>query len=187
MRVALSSLKTACGGLCCCSCPLPPGPAAPWPRRYANFTPHPLAPASVRLIVVPIAANCPQLASLAAVLSGEVLALLPHGCKVRGCLDMGRPAAICQTCRLQQNADGRELVRAWSLGLLSTLQQLYTTSFSYACGATTVPPALSFQQANMARGATPAASCCLLSLCAVGLFKRTPKPAHHHLPHQPPG
>lgn len=60
-----------------------PGPAVPWPRRYANFLPRPLPPASVRLVIVPVAANCPKLASTISAMARELLALLPPGYKVR--------------------------------------------------------------------------------------------------------
>jgi hypothetical protein len=45
----------------------------------------------VRLVVVPLADNCPRLASTAAAAAADMLALLPPGCKVgqlyfvRGC------------------------------------------------------------------------------------------------------
>lgn len=58
------------------------GPPAPWPRRYSSFVPHPLPPGSVRLVVVPLADNCPRLASMAAAAAADILSLLPPGCKV---------------------------------------------------------------------------------------------------------
>uniref|UniRef100_A0A383VDX6 Uncharacterized protein n=1 Tax=Tetradesmus obliquus TaxID=3088 RepID=A0A383VDX6_TETOB len=58
------------------------GPPAPWPRRYSSFLPHPLPPGSVRLVVVPLADNCPRLASMAAAAAADILSLLPPGCKV---------------------------------------------------------------------------------------------------------
>jgi hypothetical protein len=44
--------------------------------------PHPLPPRSVRLVVVPLADNCPCLASTAAAVAADILSLLPPGCKV---------------------------------------------------------------------------------------------------------
>ncbi|WIA23749.1 hypothetical protein OEZ85_000427 [Tetradesmus obliquus] len=58
------------------------GPPAPWPRRYSSFLPHPLPPGSVRLVVVPLADNCPRLASTAAAAAADILGLLPPGRKV---------------------------------------------------------------------------------------------------------
>ncbi|KAF6252861.1 hypothetical protein COO60DRAFT_1643656 [Scenedesmus sp. NREL 46B-D3] len=58
------------------------GPPAPWPRRYSRFTPHPLPAGSVRLVVVPVAENCPRLASTAAAVAADMLGRLPPGCKV---------------------------------------------------------------------------------------------------------
>ncbi|WIA44262.1 hypothetical protein OEZ86_010565 [Tetradesmus obliquus] len=58
------------------------GPPAPWPRRYSSFLPHPLPPGSVRLVVVPLADNCPRLASTAAAAAADILGLLPPGCTV---------------------------------------------------------------------------------------------------------
>lgn len=58
------------------------GPPAPWPRRYSSFLPHPLPPGSVRLVVVPLADNCPRLASTAAAAAADILGRLPPGCKV---------------------------------------------------------------------------------------------------------
>jgi hypothetical protein len=58
------------------------GPPAPWPRRYSSFHPHPLAPGSVRLMIVPLAVCCPRLAALGAAMASELLTLLPPGCQV---------------------------------------------------------------------------------------------------------